>query len=74
MYFIKDCQIYTITSHTDNFIVAKRDKGTYTETFKKDEIDTIYATANDVIPDTLIEKSVFDIGELNGTKMEFRRS
>lgn len=73
MYFIKDYQLYTVTSHTDNFIIAKKESSGYLETFEKDEIEEIYAGVDEIIPDALMNKSVFDVNrEDNADDREYK--
>lgn len=77
MYFIKDYQLYTVTSHTDYFIVAKKESSGYLETFKKDEIEEIYAGVDEIIPDALMNKSVFDVNRednVDGAERKYKKS
>ena len=61
MTLIINQKVYTFLSATDNFILATlATNGKYTETFKKDEINTVLAGKNEIVPQILYEKSVFD--------------
>jgi len=58
MTLIANQKVYTFLSSTDNFVVATN--GKYTETFKKEDIDTVIASKDEVVPQILYEKSVFN--------------
>ena len=58
MTLIANQKVYTFLSTTDNFVLATN--GKYTETFKKEDIDTVIVSQNEIVPEILYEKSVFD--------------
>jgi len=58
MTLIANQKVYTFLSATDTFVLATN--GKYTETFKKEDIDTVIASQNEIVPQILYEKSVFD--------------
>jgi hypothetical protein len=74
MTIIANQQVYTFLSATDTFILATR--GNYIETFKKDEIDVVLANKDELVPNILYEKSVFNATErdLYGTEYTNKRS
>ena len=58
MTLIVNQKVYTFLSATDDFVVATN--GKYKTTFKKEDIDTVLASKDEVVPQILYEKSVFD--------------
>jgi len=69
MTLIANQKVYIFLSATDNFVLATN--GKYTETFKKEDIDTVIASQNEIVPEILYEKSVFDAireGNADGTE------
>jgi hypothetical protein len=74
MTIIANQQVYTFLSATDTFVLATN--GKYTETFKKEDIDTVLANKDEQVPEILYEKSVFNATErdFDGTEYTNKRS
>lgn len=64
----KDLIPYKVASYTDNFVVVHT--GHYFKTYKKDEIELVFAGVDEEVPEVLMNKNVFDNKERDtyGTK------